>query len=378
MMRNHKSLSVALAALLFFSSALPTFAESIEDKKAELESLQQQIDKKSNERENKKHEVASAIDLLIAAQKELAAAKEELATVQGQQDALKLQIVKNEDDIDKKTVELNGTKKVYSHRLRDIYMNGQVDYLDVLLGAKDFPDFSSRMYLLQKVIARDINLLNSLRTQKEELEKEKNTLDDNKKELDKVAKVVEDKKLVVEKKTAERQSIYQKALAEQEKLDAEYNELMEASKNITNMIRSMEQGGRMGSVHGSGQFIWPASGPITSPFGWRTHPIFGTQRLHSGMDIGADYGDTIVAADSGTVIYSGWMGGYGNVVMIDHGGGLVTVYGHNSELLVGQGQNVSQGQPIASCGSTGNSTGPHCHFEVRSHGEVTDPMAYLP
>ena len=123
--------------------------------------------------------------------------------------------------------------------------------------------------------------------------------------------------------------------------------------------------------------IWPISGPITSPFGWRTHPIFGSQRFHSGLDIGGDYGMPIHAAKAGVVSHAGWIGGYGNTVMIDHGGGIVTLYGHNQSLNVSVGQQVSQGQVIAFCGSTGNSTGPHCHFEVRLNGEPVSPYDYL-
>lgn len=123
--------------------------------------------------------------------------------------------------------------------------------------------------------------------------------------------------------------------------------------------------------------IWPLSGPITSEYGWRTHPIYGNARYHSGIDIGGDYGMNIYAADSGTVTYSGWISGYGNTVIIDHGNGVSTLYGHNQSLTVNVGQNISQGDVIAHCGSTGNSTGPHCHFEVRVNGEPTNPYDYL-
>ena len=132
-----------------------------------------------------------------------------------------------------------------------------------------------------------------------------------------------------------------------------------------------------GAPAGSGGMIWPLSGPVTSEFGWRTHPIFGTARFHSGLDIGGDYGLPIYAAASGTVIHAGWISGYGNTVIIDHGGGVTTLYGHNDSLNVGVGQTVSQGQVIAMCGSTGNSTGPHCHFEVRENGEPVSPYSYL-
>jgi Membrane proteins related to metalloendopeptidases len=129
---------------------------------------------------------------------------------------------------------------------------------------------------------------------------------------------VDAKKKTVEAKAAERRALYDKALAEQNRLEQEYNDLMETSNNIASMIKNWEQSGTLGSVNGSGRFIWPIHGEITSPYGWRTHPIFGTQIFHSGIDIAADYGDPILAADSGTVIYAGWMGGYGNAVMIDH------------------------------------------------------------
>jgi murein DD-endopeptidase MepM/ murein hydrolase activator NlpD len=124
-------------------------------------------------------------------------------------------------------------------------------------------------------------------------------------------------------------------------------------------------------VRSSSGFIWPASGVVTSGFGWR----WG--RMHEGLDIAASYGAPISAASSGTVIYAGWMGGYGNLVVIDHGGGLATAYGHQSSIAVSSGSQVSQGQTIGYVGSTGHSTGPHLHFEVRVNGSAVDPMGYL-
>ena len=116
---------------------------------------------------------------------------------------------------------------------------------------------------------------------------------------------------------------------------------------------------------------------VKSPQGFRIHPITGEYKYHSGVDLAADYGDPIYAAAAGTVTYAGWMQGYGNTVIINHGGDLHTLYGHNQELLVSVGQSVPQGFVIARAGSTGNSTGPHCHFEVRVNGEPVNPLAYL-
>lgn len=136
------------------------------------------------------------------------------------------------------------------------------------------------------------------------------------------------------------------------------------------------------AYRGKGTWMWPVNGTITSFSGWRTHPVFGTQRYHSGMDIGCDYNDTICAAEDGTIQYAGWAEGYGNVVYIDHGNGsygnLVSIYGHNTSVLVSNGQRVTRGTPIALAGSTGYSTGPHCHFEVRADGSYTPAEDFLP
>lgn len=138
-------------------------------------------------------------------------------------------------------------------------------------------------------------------------------------------------------------------------------------------------GVRVVSVSGasSSGFIYPVDAVITSDFGWRRHPVLGTLRLHAGTDFGADYGADVWASKAGVVIFAGWNGGYGNCVMIEHAGGIVTLYGHMSELFVSEGQEVAQGTVIGAVGSTGLSTGPHLHFETRVGGEPQDPMGFL-
>ena len=130
-------------------------------------------------------------------------------------------------------------------------------------------------------------------------------------------------------------------------------------------------------MKGSGQFIVPVAGRVTSGFGSRVHPISGRVRMHTGVDFGASTGTPILAADSGVVVSAGWRNGYGNTVLIDHGNGLATLYGHQSRLAVRAGQSVAQGDVIGYVGSTGNSTGPHLHFEVRKGGTPVNPMSYL-
>ena len=376
-----KKCAALVAALLLGTqlSASVSWAETIEEKRAQLDEIQQKLGEKDAQLEDKKKEISNAMERLILTQEELAEAKRKLAAIESRQQALSIKIRQNEAALAAKQKEYDKSRSVYKKRLRDIYENGQVNYLDVLLGAADFRDFSSRMYLLQRVIRLDFALIDRLEEQREALLQQKAELDDIRKQLAAAHAESQKEKEIVAQKTMERQKLYEQALAEKAQLDAEYEELQRNSQEITAMIQRMEQEGRMmPQAGGTGQLAWPVNGEITSPFGWRVHPIWGTQIFHAGLDIGADYGDPVHAADSGTVVFAGWMGGYGNAVMIDHGGGMVTLYGHNSSITVGEGEQVSKGQTIALAGSTGNSTGPHCHFEVRIHGEVVSPLQYLP
>lgn len=315
-------------------------------------------------------------------------------------------IGENETKLAEVTEELNQKHVVLENRVRDIYINGQISYLDVLFGAQDFKDFLTRMDLLKRVMIRDSELVaNVLAYQKEIKEVGKQLEADRRIQAELAAKAEAAKDIKLEK-AAKQQAIIDLMQNDKAVYDQQYDEMMASSAAVTEMIHAREaelrrqaeearrkaemearrqngggspasdDGGYVMQSYGGGM-IWPISGPITSEFGWRTHPIFGNARFHSGLDIGGDYGIPIHAAASGVVIEAGWIGGYGNTVMIEHGSGVVTLYGHNESLAVGVGQHVNQGDVIAYCGSTGNSTGPHCHFEVRLDGEPVSPWNYL-
>ena len=382
MMQKNKLMCAALAALL---AAVPLYsalgwADSAADKRAELNDVKQQMEQMQARKEEarQKAENASAqLDEIVSSLNALQAQANEL---QQKNDALQSKINENQAQLEKKQREVEERMKIYRKRLRDIYINGQINYLDVLLGAKDFSDFSSRMYLLQKIISSDLAMLEQMKRDAEEINARKEQLAAEMKEIKATQTELETKKARVSKLREQRAQVLYKAQEEESASQAEYDRLLAISENITAMLRNMEssRGGAPAGRGGTGRFMWPCNGTITSYYGWRTHPIFGTTKYHSGMDIAVDYGTPIQAADSGTVVYSGWLGGYGNCVMIDHGGGLVTLYGHNDSLTVGEGQYVDKGTVIAYAGSTGYSTGPHCHFEVRLHGELTEPLNYLP
>ena len=374
---THVALAAVLAMLPLFVSW--GFASQADDKRAELNEVQSQMQKMQDRKERARQKAEAASESLEEIQTSLNQLQVQARDLQGKRDALQAKINDNQIKLAQKKAEVEKRKKIYSKRLREIYINGQINYLDVLLGAKDFGDFSSRMYLLQKIISSDIEMLTQLKKAEAEVKARQEQLDAQMKDIKTTQAELEAKRARAKKLKEQRSYMLYKAQEEEQQSQSEYERLLAISENITAMLRNMESGGSSSSGGGgTGRFIWPCHGTITSYFGWRTHPVFGTTKYHSGMDIGVDYGTPILAADSGTVIYSGWLGGYGYAVMIDHGSGLVTLYGHNQALNVYEGQYVTKGTCIAYAGSTGYSTGPHCHFEVRLHGEVTEPLNYLP
>ena len=372
------ALAAGLALLPLFAAF--GFASEADDKRAELNEVQSQMQKMQDRKEKARQMAEAATVGLEEIQTSLNELQYQARELQAKSDALQGKIDDNQAKLAKKKAEVEQRKKIYSKRLRQIYINGQINYLDVLLGAKDFGDFSSRMYLLQKIISSDIAMLEQLQKDEAEIKSSQEQLDSQMKEIKTTQAELEAKRARARRLKEQRSYMLYKAQEEEQQSQSEYDRLLAISENITAMLRNMESGGGGASSGGggTGRFMWPCRGTITSYFGWRTHPVFGTTKYHSGMDIGVDYGTPIYAADSGTVIYSGWLGGYGYAVMIDHGSGLVTLYGHNQALNVYEGQYVSKGTCIAYAGSTGYSTGPHCHFEVRLHGEVTEPLNYLP
>ena len=372
-----RAMSWGLTLLLCFSIITPALADELDDRQAELDSVRAQMQEKQEQAAQAQKKVQSEAGRLEAADRQLAAAENELAGVETRRRDTETQIDRNQVVLANTEKSLQSRTAVYAKRLRNIYENGQINYLDVLFGAKDFQDFSTRMELLKRVIKFDVNLMDKIKAERQLIITKRQELEEQKSTLVALEQETAAKRAVVAQRRAERAAILNQAINERDQAEAEYQDLMATSQQIEVMIQQIQAGGQFVG-NGSGSMMWPYIGPITSPYGWRTHPISGVSRYHSGIDIGADYGDPVLAADAGTVAYADWFGGYGNAVIIEHGGGISTLYGHNSSLLVSVGQSVRKGQPIAYAGSTGYSTGPHVHFEVRINGEPTNPMDYLP
>ncbi|KHM52732.1 Septal ring factor EnvC, activator of murein hydrolases AmiA and AmiB [Anaerovibrio lipolyticus DSM 3074] len=371
---KHKTASLIMAALMSLSVAGTALADDLEEQLQDLQEKAAQQQEITNEAQARVENLSEKLRVL---QEEVDAATSEYNDVKGRLDKVQSDIYENTELLNKTEKELQVKNKKLAKRVRDIYINGQISYVDVLFGAKDFSDFLTRMDILKRIIKHDYDLIMKVKADREIVMNTKAKLEKDKADVELLVADAEIKqKNMLDKKQAQ-QVLLDKAEYDRDVSQQAYEEIMAASQEITRMIQRSQMVGGSYVAGGSGAMIWPLNGPITSEFGWRTHPIFGTQRYHSGLDIGGDYGLPIVAAASGTVIHAGWISGYGYTVIIDHGGGITTLYGHNESLLVGEGESVSQGQTIAMCGSTGNSTGPHCHFEVRENGEPVSPYSYL-
>ena len=365
-----------------------------EDLTNQLDSIQQQVNQQNAAKADAETVIGSVSEQLRQIEEQLRQATAELGTIKEQRVAVENDITVNERQLAEAQKRLEGREFVFYKRVRDIYINGRLSYLDVVIGSKDFSDFANRLEVLKRIIDSDITLINEIKKERAEIEAHKQKLEADRTKLVELEKAALAKQAEIEQKKAERNVVLQKAQNDRATAMQAIEELNASSAQVSAMLKERQaaraaaaaaaavqssggQGASDNWVQGTGQLGWPVSGEITSPYGYRVHPIWGTTIYHSGIDIGVDEGTPVHAADGGVVVWSGWMGGYGYAVVIDHGNGLSTLYGHNSELAVDEGQSVAKGQVISYAGSTGNSTGPHVHFEVRANGDPVDPMGYL-
>ena len=367
-----------------------------EDLTNQLDSIQQQVNQQNAAKADAETVIGSVSEQLRQIEEQLRQATAELGTIKEQRVAVENDITLNERQLAEAQKRLEGRESVFYKRVRDIYINGRLSYLDVVIGSKDFSDFANRLEVLKRIIDSDITLINEIKKERADIEAHKQKLEADRAKLVELEKSALAKQAEIEQKKAERNVVLQKAQNDRATAMQAIEELNASSAQVSAMLKERQaaraaaaaaasaaaqssggQGASDNWVQGTGQLGWPVSGEITSPYGYRVHPIWGTTIYHSGIDIGVDEGTPVHAADGGVVVWSGWMGGYGYAVVIDHGNGLSTLYGHNSELAVDEGQSVAKGQVISYAGSTGNSTGPHVHFEVRVNGDPVDPMGYL-
>ncbi len=390
--RRNKRISVMLILMLVMAFVVMPAGEfnagtgndlSFADTQDEIDQAQQDvedIEKQQEEVQGELAEVAAKIESVqaeideinaVIAEKE-AEINETLARIEAKQEEIK----KKEAEIKKKKEEIQVRIDGLNARLKVMYKNGSIGFVDVLMGSNSISEFVSNVEMIQRIYENDVDLLKKLQEEQKKLEEEQKKLQEEKQNLQAIKDELEVQMQDLEyQKELQREK--QAELDSQRQILEEKDAQLQADADaLKARIKELQDSQR---VYEGGTFTWPcpSSTYISDSFGWRIHPIYGYWKLHTGTDIAASSGADVVAAAAGKVIMADWYGGYGNCVMIDHGSGIVTLYGHLSGYNCYSGQEVSRGEVVAFVGSTGNSTGPHLHFEVRINGEYVDPMGYF-
>ena len=297
---------------------------------------------------------------------------------------LQEKVEQTEVELIKQQVRYDAQEELLKKRLVAVYNKGNISYLNVLLGANNFIEFLSLYTAVSQIAKYDKSQLDNMKAEKAEIQRKNDEMTKQKEEI-RLAKANAQQQEVLLTNTKIMMEGYKQSLTESDKqINAQITAYKAQQQEIENMITQSIVQSTYELSYAGGVMIWPTlkSGYITSPFGNRMHPIQGIVKSHHGIDISGVIGTPVYAAADGVIIYSGWMGGYGNTIMIDHGvdgngNKVISLYGHSSKLLKNVGEIVKQGDTILEIGSTGNSTGPHLHFEIRENGIPTDPKKYL-
>ncbi len=382
---------------ILLSSASVVFANEIDKHKQEAEAVKQDITKTRELLDQVKGEQATVAQQLEAIEKDIKAKEAELEQIEKKLEETLASLEDTRVELKKAEDEAHQFKELMAGRLCAMYMTESTSYLELLFSAKSLNDFLDRLEMVKLMITYDnqvldkmMELQNAIKEKEAELAAQEETIRQTK------AQIIEQKKKIEDRKQERLKLMAQ--LKEQEQQYLEDLEILEqASKEIEKTIQRLlreqelkrqqeEQRRKEEEQSGVSQntgstLTWPVPGyyTITSSYGNRWHPVYNRYDFHTGIDISGSgvNGKSVVAAADGVVILSQYCDGYGNTVVIDHGGGMTTLYAHGSELLVSVGQKVSRGQAIMKVGSTGVSTGPHLHFEVRINGSHTNPLPYL-
>ena len=358
-----------------FSIISYVYAENDENKtlstdlQTEQEELKQQIDNANNQLDNVQDELSQNLQQVQKLDEKISQSQKELDELNTKITELQSSIENIEGKLNVVEVKYYKQEEILAQRLITMYESGDTNYLDVILSSKNISEFLSNYFLISELTNYDTDLLNEMKDKKETIELAKTKLDNKKEQLatikqnqTKTAKILENTKTV-------RENYLAKLSTEEKDLQTKIDEYNTRFEEINAEILSLAMEG-LDTQYIGGELAWPVPGytRISSKYGMRTHPITGVYKLHTGVDISAPMGANFIAANDGIVTKAGMNSAYGNMVIIDHGGGISTLYAHGSEILVQVGQIVKRGEAILKVGSTGYSTGPHAHFEVRING----------
>ncbi len=379
---NKKALT-GLIALLLLAFLLPSVsANPINERKQELGGIEQEIEEGREELEEYKAQQQELEAEIASLERSITRIQQEIARLARQIKATEEEIAVTEEELADAEERLAEREDFLNRRIRAIYEMGRVSYLQVILEASSFSDFLTRFTQLQLIVDKDTYLLEAVQQEREEIVQQKEELEEKRSDLLNMRRSSLTKRNRLEEETARKETLLTAVQEQYEKQEQYIREMEKEAKEIERIIKQLEEEARRRAAAArepTGQLLWPVPGytRISSPFGYRTHPITGRPgTFHGGIDIPAPRGTPIRAAESG-VAYSYYSPSYGNYVIVIHGGGLSTLYAHNSRNRVSNGQNVNRGDTIAEVGTTGMSTGNHLHFEVRVNAQRVNPMNYF-
>lgn len=352
--------------------------KNLDDLELEKSGLEDMITSSNQEIEFIESDLTATVAEISEINQQILDKQIEVETLEAQENEIMIYIDKAEEELEKSTKKYEKQKNVLEQRLVAMYEMGKTSYLDILLNSKGIMEFLSNYYMINEIANADEELLKTVNDEKEynenlkqALENKREILNENKKNRKKNEIFLENMAIIKNNKL---QELTENEIELQREIEEYQKEVAEIEKEIRVLAIK-----NVGEKYVGGIMAWPVPGytRITSAFGMRTHPITGVYKLHTGVDIGAPMGTNFIAANDGVVTYAGWNNAYGEMVIINHGGGINTLYAHGSQILVSVGDVVYKGTPVLKVGSSGYSTGPHAHFEVRVNGEYVQPLDYI-
>ena len=364
------TISVLLVFVFNFIAAPTAFcATSVEQKHQQTKEKIRQLKILENAEKSK----------LVKNQRKLENTSNNLQASKNQYNNIESQLNRLESELASATSEFNSVDAQLKQRIRQVFKSQRTGMFELILSAKDLNSLLDVIYFERLIIRNDYKHMVAVKDKAQKISQMKKDVEAKKKYLAQSIKTINSQQRDIERAIAQNQNMINKLKTDRRYYEQTERELARQSQNLQTMISKKPQDTTV-KVSSSG-FMKPIGGRITSPFGWRTHPIFNSRTFHSGVDIGGPNYGNILASNSGKVIYSGWYGGYGKVVIIDHGtingNPMTTLYAHMSTIKVKQGDYVKKGQVVGLEGTTGYSTGPHCHFEVRINGKPNNPLNYI-
>lgn len=368
-----------VAIWLIITMILPftVYASKIDTKKKELSNVKGSIEQSKKQLEETKKEKEQVQTDLKVIDQEIVKAEEELQDINDRLETKEEELEKSEKDLEIAIEERQEQYEKAKERIECMYKNQKIGYIQVIFTSKNFWEMLNRMEYIRKIAEYDQTLLDKIKDKQEEIATRTEKLETEKQEIALMYKEQVGVKNKLETTRKQKDQTLENLAQNEEKLQAQIQDMIKISSDLEKEVQRLIRESTL--QYTGGKFLWPVPGfsRISSYYNPRNSPISGKYEFHTGIDIPASFGKPVVAAADGRIITAGWVRGYGNTVMIDHGSGYVTLYGHNSSLTVSVGQTVKRGAQIAKIGSTGYSTGNHCHFEVRLNGVHKNPLNYL-